>query len=445
MVIDRNQVELFVSLTPILNGTLENDAHELAQFVKKAELLLVKLPEKFARTHDEQNLAQQIMTACRKIRTQLLARHADEVYSFLSSDSHSYRSLSDLIFLAAEKFPFLVPTRAQIESEQKKIQEHKEGYEIDQGIFFRGILRSPKAGSHLVDAMLLPSTRALSLLEVFTAEGQIDLGSVFLQRSGEAAYLTINNQHCLNAEDNNLINDLQVAVDLVLLEERVKVGVLRGGVMHHPRYKGKRVFCSGINLAELQAGKISFVDFLLGREFGYINKIRHGIINQDEHETIQKPWVAVVDSHSIGGGMQMLLVVDKVIAAENVYFSLPAAQEGIVPGAANLRLPHMAGYRLARQMILSGKKIYASDPEARWLCDHTVPTEEIDVAIQAAVEELKNPAVVLNRKMLNLAEEPRERFREYMAEFSYIQAMRLYSDDVLEKISRWAKKEKTSC
>lgn len=432
------------TIVPSFLDTLEKDIRELSQYVKNNEELFCNLPDKSERTEAENHLANDIKQCIRLARAQFLARHAESVYAFLSDNFKQHYTLSELISHAANAFPYLVPTQEQMLNEQKQIQAHKEGYEIDQGIFFRSILRLPKPGLHLMDAMLLPTQRAISLLDEFSACGQIDLGAVSLQRCEEATYLTINNQYCLNAEDNQLIHAMQVAVDLVLLDPKTKLGILRGGVMQHPRYKDKRVFCSGINLSHLQAGKISFVEFLLERELGYINKIRHGIFNQHTTTMSQKPWIAIVDSFAIGGGMQLLLVVDKVIAVDNVYFSLPAAQEGIIPGAANYRLPRMAGHYLTRQMILSGKKIRAYDDEARWLCDVPVSSQTLDATIHAAIAEFNHPAVVENRKMLTFAEEPRELFRQYMAEFSYLQAERLYSEDVLEKISRWAKNEKAT-
>src|SRR5690606_22192242 len=113
---------------------------------------------------------------------------------------------------------------------------------------------------------------------------------------------------------------------------------------------GQRVFSAGINLKHLHQGKISFVEFLLRRELGYISKIKRGLLDIDvqlgDRRTKDKPWIAAVDSFAIGGGAQLLLVFDKVIASEDSYFSLPAAQEGIVPGLANLRLAKLTGGRI---------------------------------------------------------------------------------------------------
>lgn len=417
---------------------LEQDAKTLANAILNEENKLSHLPEKPKRDAQETQLAQDMHARCRQLRLRFLDQHAAEVYAVLTQNLTHYHRLSDLVFSAAERFQALVPTRQQMEAERCYTQANKEGREIDQGLFFRALLRLPLVSAHLADAMLQPCPRALRLLDEFRHTDRLDLGSIFLERRAQAVYLTLNNQYSLNAEDQRLIDDMETAVDLVLLDERVKVGVLRGGVMTHPRYQGKRVFCSGLNLADLHAGKISFVDFILTREFGYISKIIHGLIF--EHNTCQKPWIAAVDSFAIGGGMQLLLAFDHIIAADDAYFSLPAAQEGIVPGAANFRLGRLLGSRLSRQVILSGRQIFASDADARYVCDEVVPSDQIDVAIDAVVQAFSSPAVVENRSLFAIAEEPRDRFCAYMAEFSYVQATRLYSPDVLAKMERWAKR-----
>jgi thioesterase DpgC len=219
--------------------------------------------------------------------------------------------------------------------------------------------------------------------------------------------------------------------------------VLRGGVVNHPKYVGRRVFSAGINLKHLHAGQISFVEFLLEREAGFISKIYQGLLQDDGRGRLQclsKPWLAAVDGFAIGGGAQLLLVFDCVIAAEGSYFCLPAAKEGIVPGVANLRLSRYVGAKLARRIILHGRVVHAHDPEASLLVDEVVKPEHMDRAITSAVRELDNPAVVANRTILNHAEEPMAIFRAYMAEFVLQQSERAYSEDVQAKVARHARK-----
>ena len=378
----------------------------------------------------------------RTARSRFLREHAGRVYDELTAHRTVHLRLDELVYLAAERFPGLVPTREQMAAEQEHIQADKLGRDIDQGIFFAEVLRDPRSGRHLVDAMLKPTPRALRLLPEFTRTGNVDLGVVRVRRQDGIAHLTVHNEHCLNAETNEHVEDMETAVDLALLDPETSVGLLRGAPMTHPRYLGRRVFSAGINLTQLHEGKISFVDFLLRREIGYISKLYRGVLTEGwPHRTTEKPWVAAVDAFAIGGGAQLLMVFDHVVAAADSYFSLPAAQEGIVPGVSNLRLSRLIGGRATRQVILSGRKIWAHEQAAAGVFDEVVDPKEVGAAAEAAAHRLAAPAVVPNRHMLHAAEEPVDAFREYLAEFSLQQALRLYGEDVLAKVGAAWRKE----
>lgn len=430
---------------PPLAGSPEQDAAELARYVGEGEELLAALPAKPRRDISAHRVADQVLTSCRLVRDRFVNRHAEHVYGELTGPGRAPLRLAELAFAAADQFPGLAPTRAQLAQERRLSQPDKEGREIDQGILFRGLLRAPGAGAHLSQVMRTASPSARAALPEFRAAGRLELGVVLIERRSGAAYLTIHNEHSLNAEDDALIEQLETAVDLALLDDEVRVGVLRGAPMTHRKYQGKRVFSAGINLRDLHAGRISFVDFLLRREMGYLAKFMHGLaVDADQPATgllgsVHKPWIAVVDSFAIGGGMQLLLAMDHVIAADDAYFSLPAAQEGIVPGVANLRLTRLVGARLARQIILSGRKIRAAEPAGLLLCDEVLPAAQLDEALARAVLALGSPAVVANRRMLHLAEEPPDSLRAYLADFALTQALRMYSEDVLHAVgARWS-------
>jgi (3,5-dihydroxyphenyl)acetyl-CoA 1,2-dioxygenase len=414
----------------------------LADAAKHADDLIASLPEPSRRSEQQRATAAAAHDAVRAVRSHFLDVHADAVYDELTSCRGRYLRLPELVDSAAITFPGLVPTADQMAAERACLQAGKEGREIDQGIFLRGILRSPPSGAHLLSAMLRPTPRALRLLPEFRRTGVADLGSVRMERRDGAARLTMCRDDCLNAEDIQQVEDMETAVDLALLDPDVRVGLLRGGEMSHPRYRGKRVFSAGINLKALHGGAISLVDFLLRRELGYIHKLVRGILVEDgprwQFPTVAKPWVAAVDAFAIGGGMQLLLVFDHVLAAADAYFSLPAAQEGIVPGAANFRLTRCLGPRLSRQVILEGRRIWASEPAARLLVDEVIEPAELPAAIERSLDRLQSPAVAANRRMLNFAEESLDEFRRYMAEFAVQQALRLYGEDVLGKVSRFS-------
>ncbi|MFF4920730.1 MULTISPECIES: (3,5-dihydroxyphenyl)acetyl-CoA 1,2-dioxygenase DpgC [unclassified Kitasatospora] len=378
-------------------------------------------------------------------RQRFLREHVAEVYGALTEERTVHLRLDELLRRAGERHPGLVPGEAQLAAEHGLRQADKEGLEIDQGIFLQAVLAHPECGRHLIDAMLRPTERALALLPEFSRTGSADLGVVRIERRDGTAHVTVHNDHCLNAETNAHVEDMETAVDLVLLDPATEVGVLRGGEMTHRRYLGRRVFSAGINLTELHEGTISYADFLMRREIGYISKIYRGLLVDDDRawpqRTLEKPWVAAVDTFAIGGGAQLLMVFDHVIAAADSYFSLPAAQEGIVPGLGNLRLTRLAGGRVSRQVILGGRKIWAREPDAAALFDEVVEPKAMDAAVEAAAARLASPAVVANRHMLHHAEEPVETFRHYLAEFALQQALRLYGLDVIAKVgASWTRR-----
>ncbi|MEV2225891.1 (3,5-dihydroxyphenyl)acetyl-CoA 1,2-dioxygenase DpgC [Nocardia vinacea] len=433
-----SDIERHIMAPFMFTGEFDADTAAVGTLTRDADALLGQLPRKALRTPEEQYTAEAVHRSARLARSGFLALHAAKVYQHLTEGNRISLRLSELVAKAAEEFPGLVPDEEQMRDEQTKAQRDKEGREIDQAIFFRSVLTSPLAGPHLMDAMMRPTDRALALVPEFRRIGKVDLGAVQLERAGAVAHLTIRNLHCLNAEDTPSVADMEAAVDLALLDDQVRVCVLRGDVMMHPKYHGRRVFSAGINLRDLNAGRISFVDFLLGREIGYINKIFRGVLFDSTanwpDRTVQKPWLAAIDTFAIGGGMQLALATDYVIAASDAYFSLPAAKEGIIPGLGGLRLGRLLGARLSRQVILSGRRIHARDPEAKLLCDDVVEPEAMDAAVLAAAERLSEPAVLANRRMLNLADEPALHFLSYLGEFALAQALRIYSSDVLDKV-----------
>lgn len=423
---------------PEISGDPKRDAQTLTGFCKAGESILTSLPQKPDRTSIEQGIVNHIFSCCRALRKSFVAEHAYWIYKNIAKDKHE--ALSDFVFRAAELVPELVPSRSQLENENAKEQKYKEGRELDQGIFFWGLLRNKKAGRLLINDRLKPCSQAISLLSEFQRKKKIQFEKIHIELENSAALITFHNEDCLNAEDNTLIREFEIAVDLVLLSDNVNVGILRGGVVSHRKYEGKRIFSAGVNLKHLSAGKISFTDFMLARELGYINKMFRGIsVNSPPlcPSTSDKPWIAAVDTFAIGGGMQLLLACDIVIADSESYLALPAANEGIIPGVSNLRLQQFADAKLAHRLIVQGRKINANDDDAKRLIDYVVTPDEMDSTIQQAVKMLRTPAALVNRRMIFKFQEPLDIFREYMAEFSLCQSERLYGSDVLNKSQRF--------
>ncbi|MEU6575134.1 enoyl-CoA hydratase/isomerase family protein [Streptomyces sp. NPDC046805] len=433
-------VELRPREAPVFRGEFTADLRLLTAHLEACAELTASLPSRTERSPAERSDADRVEQAARQARHAFLNLHAEHLYAELTDGHSRHVRLDELALTAADRCPGLVPDRAQVDADRKVPQAAKSGGELDQGIFFAQLLGRRDTGEHLMRSMLAPTPRALSLLPEFRRTGHLDLGQAAVHRDGCVAEVTICNEPVLNAEDDAVVEALETAVDLALLDDAVTVGVLRGSVLTHPRYRGRRAFGAGVNLTHLYTGQISFVDFMLRREMGYIRKLIHGLHNGRADGLVQpaggKPWVGAIDTFAIGGATQVALVLDRVVAGSDAYFSLPALNEGIIPGAANLRLGRVVGRRLAQRLIFFGERIAADSPEARTLCDEVVVPDAVDAAVASAADRLTDPAVPGNRRMLHLAEEPDDAFRTYMSRYALEQATRMHSPDVVAKLER---------
>jgi (3,5-dihydroxyphenyl)acetyl-CoA 1,2-dioxygenase len=362
-------------------------------------------------------------------RDRFLRANVEEIYDELTDGMSKALRDQELLAAAAERFPGLVPGAAEMAAESERKLADKQGLEIAQGLFLSHVLASPRAGSHLVWAMLRPTAGALERLDQFRATGVADLGTVHLSRQGRAGVLELRNPRHLNAEDDTTVWASECAADLILLDPEIEVGVLRGGVVDHPRYEGSRVFGAGLNLTRMYQGQLPFV-FFITRDLGYVNKIYRGLSGavfrpNGPEETTEKLWIATAETYAIGGACQLLHVVDHVLAARGCRLFLPARKEGIIPGASPLRLPRSVGDRLARQAILSGREFEAGVPPAELLCDEVVEPDAMEAALEARIDALTSSGLVnaaANRRALRVGEEPLDVFRQYMATFSREQA-----------------------
>lgn len=420
-------------------------AGRLAEFCRRGDRLLALLPGRRQRGAAEVVAAEVLARELRGARSRFLRAHIEPVYRALTGDYTTFVRVGELVDAAAVYYPGLVPDRAAIDRERRLPHADKDGIEIDQAVFLSHALAHPKAGLHLVQAMLRPTRQAEELLERFRSAAAIDLGPVQVTRQGAAGHVTLQNPAYLNAEDDSTVVPLEVAIDLVLLDPAIEVGVLRGATVEHPKYAGRRVFNAGINLTHLYQGRISYVDFYLQRDLGLVNKLYRGLAGPDflpdEPEvTVEKPWIAAVEAFAIGGGCQLLLTVDHVLAERGAYFNLPARKEGIIPGAANLRLPRLVGARMARQGIMNELSFAAASPEGGLLCDEVVEPGAMDAAILRTIERLTSSGVVsaaANRRALRAGQEPIDLFRRYMALYARDQAECHFSPALIRNLERY--------
>ena len=434
-------VAAWAAALPDPRGPLDAAAAALSQFLAAGQALSSLLPARAHRSADEQAARDVLVTAMDGARDGFLRVHADALYDALTGGYTRSLRLAELLTAAAARVPGLVPAAADLAAERARPLPEKEGIEFAQGLLVGHLLARPRAGRHLIGAMLRPVPEAIDRLGEFRAAGTVDLGPVQVTRHGRAGLLELRNPRHLNAEDDVTLGPTECAVDLILLDPDIDIGVFRGGAVDHPRYPGVRVFGSGLNLTHLYHGRLSFL-FYLDRDLGYVHKIYRGIVPPDAElavlaegltgqpgtnpeGTIEKLWIAAVQRFAVGGACQLLHVMDHVIATRGSRLFLPARNEGIIPGASNLRLPRFVGDRAARQAILSGREWVAGEPDAALLCDEVVEPVEIDRAVDARIDALTSSGLVnaaANRCTLRAGQEPLDVFREYMAAFSVEQA-----------------------
>jgi thioesterase DpgC len=121
----------------------------------------------------------------------------------------------------------------------------------------------------------------------------------------------------------------------------------------------------------------------------------------------------------------------------DAYMTLPARKEGIIPGAANLRLTRFIGARMARQAVLAERRIDCASPEGLMIVDELV--DDMEAAIKSTVEKLTGSGVVSaagNRRAFRISEEPLDSFRRYMSVYAREQAQCHFSPALIANLER---------
>jgi (3,5-dihydroxyphenyl)acetyl-CoA 1,2-dioxygenase len=442
--LDERAVTEWTAATPKRTGDFHVDRPRYERFWQLSGNLLGHLPKKPQRSAAEAAAAAAILAAAREQREHFLGAHCELIYDELTRDRSKFIRLQELVFTAADTVPGLTPTKAQVAAEAPLLQSEKDGVEIDQGIFLAHVLASEIAGRHLCHAMLLPRPETVDALKKFDADGALDFGKVSVERRGTAAVVTSKNERFLNAEDGSTLDQMEIAVDTAILDPKTDIAVLRGGPVTHPKYAGKRLFGAGINLTHLYRGQIPFVWFLQ-RDLGFVNKFYRGVarpdaLPDDVHGTCtEKLWIAAVDGFAIGGHCQILLTMDYILAASDAFMTLPARKEGIIPGAANLRMPRFTGDRLTRQAIQYERKLPCDSPEGRLICDEIAAPADMDIALDKVVAGLTSSgavSAVSNRRAIRIGEEPLDTFRKYFSAYARDQAYCHYSPALIANLER---------
>lgn len=440
-----NGASAWLAALPELRNDFSTDSRACSNFWDLGQKLRTQLPGRAARNANHAAASELLLRKERELRERFLNLHVEGLYAGLTGSGSKFLRVEELMPAAATLVPGLTPGTEVLAAERALPLKDKDGIEIDHGILLSHVLAHQECGRHLCHAMLLPHPEALELLPRLDREGSIDLGTTHVSRVGKAAVVELRNPRALNALDETTLAPMEIAVDLAILDRGTQIALLRGGPVEHPKYAGRRICCAGLNLTHLYQGKISFLFYFL-HVMGYENKIFRGVARRDaspdefEGSTIEKPWIAAVETFAIGGGCQHLLVMDYVVAEAGAYLTLPARKEGIIPGMANLRLPRFVGDRLARQAIMYGRRIDCDSPEGRLICDEIVPPERMEAAVAQVIEGLTSSGSVSfvgNRRQFRIGQEPLDLFRRYLAPYAREQAYCHFSDGLISNLEHY--------
>ena len=357
-------------------------------------------------------------------RERFLREHAEELYADLTDDYATPLRLERAGLPRRRALPGLVPTRAEVEAEAEHLQGEKEGVEIAQGLLIAHVLASPRAGSHLVWAMLRPTdARARAPRRAAQPPARSTSAARTCAATASPGSSSCATRATSTPRTRPRSAATEAAVDLVLLDPEIEVGVFRGGVVDHPRYAGRRIFGAGHQPHAPLSRAVAFL-FYLVRDLGYVNKLYRGLSAPEwqpgELRTAPRSCGSPPrETYAIGGACQLLHVMDHVIAERGCRLYLPARKEGIIPGASNLRLPRSVGDRdrapgdplrprvrgrhaRRRPAVRRGRRAGRDGRRDRAGASSALTSSGL---VNAAA----------NRRAMRVGQEPLDLFREYMA------------------------------
>jgi enoyl-CoA hydratase len=178
---------------------------------------------------------------------------------------------------------------------------------------------------------------------------------VIVEYDGPVAIVTLNRPQQLNALSYGLVKDLSLAMQALDEDDNVRVIIVTGG---------EKVFAAGADIKEMAD---------LGP---FDDPVRDRLAFRDRINEISKPVIAAVSGFALGGGCELAMSCDIIIASETARFGQPEVNLGIIPGSGGTqRLARTVGKYRAMEMVLSGEFLSASDAERLGLVSRAVPVE----------------------------------------------------------------------
>ena len=209
------------------------------------------------------------------------------------------------------------------------------------------------------------------------------------ERKGRVGVITLERAKQLNALSPQLMQELGVALQAFDADERIGAMVITGN---------EKAFAAGADIGVM-------------KDYSYMDAYLSDYITRDwEHiRRIRKPVVAAVAGYALGGGNELAMMCDIVIAAENARFGQPEVNLGIMPGAGGTqRLPRAVGKAKAMDLCLTARMMDAQEAERAGLVSRVVPLERLmDEALGVAekIAGCSAPVVMMIKESINRAYE----------------------------------------
>ena len=201
--------------------------------------------------------------------------------------------------------------------------------------------------------------------------------------------ITLNRPKQLNALNDQLMNELGTALQAFDADEKIGCMIITGS---------EKAFAAGADIGAM--AKYSFADTYKG---DYITR------NWEAIRSIRKPVIAAVSGFALGGGCELAMMCDFIIAADTAKFGQPEIKLGVIPGAGGTqRLPRAVGKAKAMEMCLTGRFMDAEEAERSGLVARVVPAERL---LEDALETAKTiasyslPVVMMIKECVNRAYE----------------------------------------
>lgn len=207
---------------------------------------------------------------------------------------------------------------------------------------------------------------------------------ILTEARGHVGLITLNRPQVMNALNNQLLSELMDALEAFDKNDAVGAMVITGN---------EKAFAAGADIKEM-ADK-SLQQMLDSDHIAAYGRIR----------TIQKPVIAAVSGWALGGGCEVALSCDMIVASESARFGQPEINIGVIPGAGGTqRLTHAVGKAIAMEMILNDRRLTAQEAYQFGMVNRVVPVEAyLEAALKLAEEIASHAPIAVHtaKKMIN--------------------------------------------